>query len=79
MLNETSLAQLLVWSSEPGLLPRVPAGPDRDKSWNLVSAASLWELAASRDADLRSSALTELRRREADLLEPAAPAQARLL
>ncbi len=79
MLNETSLAQLLVWSSEPGLLPRVPAGPDRGKSWNLVSAASLWELAASRDADLRFSALTELRRREADLLEPAAPAQARLL
>lgn len=79
MLNETSLAQLLFWSSEPGLLPRVPAGPDRGKSWSLVSAASLWELAASRDADLRFSALTELRRREADLPEPEAPAQARLL
>lgn len=79
MLNETSLAQLLFWSSEPGLLPRVPAGPDRGKSWNLVSAPSLRELAASRDSDLRFSALTELRRREADLPEPAAPAQARLL
>ncbi|MDR6830983.1 exodeoxyribonuclease X [Bosea sp. BE271] len=79
MLNEASLAQLLAWSSEPGLLPRVLAGPDRGKSWNLVSAVSLRELAASRDADLRFTALTELRRREADFSEPTVPAQAKLL
>jgi exodeoxyribonuclease X len=31
MLNTVSAEQLLSWSEEPGLLPRVPAGPDRGK------------------------------------------------
>lgn len=31
MLNEASLDQLIAWSAEPGLLPRVPTGLDRDK------------------------------------------------
>ena len=32
MLAEASVEQLLVWSQEPGLLPRVPAGPSRGLS-----------------------------------------------
>lgn len=32
MLNEASIDQLLAWSIEPGLLPRVPTGPDRGKT-----------------------------------------------
>ena len=33
MLNAASVEQLLAWSHEPGLLPRVPAGADRGKAW----------------------------------------------
>ena len=33
MHNEASVEQLLEWSQEPGLLPRVPAGPARGRSW----------------------------------------------
>ena len=29
VLNEASLDQLIAWSAELGLLPRVPNGPDR--------------------------------------------------
>ena len=32
MLNEATVEQLLEWSREPGLLPRVPAGPARGRS-----------------------------------------------
>ncbi len=63
MLNQTSLEQLLTWSREPGLLPRVPSGPDRGKSWDQLSIVALRELASDRDLDLRFSAETELSRR----------------
>ncbi|RYE35594.1 MAG: DNA polymerase III subunit epsilon [Hyphomicrobiales bacterium] len=81
MLNQTSLEQLLAWSRQPGLLPRVPSGPDRGKSWDQVDIAALRDLAGDRDVDLRFSAQTELARR-GDMLDaspPAVPVQPRLL
>jgi exodeoxyribonuclease X len=63
MLNEASLDQLLAWSREPGLLPRVPAGPERGKAWPAVGADALMALSKDRDLDVRFSAQIELRRR----------------
>lgn len=60
MLNLVSIEQLLAWSREPGLLPRVPSGPDRGKSWDRLSEEALQELARDRDVDVRFSAQTEL-------------------
>lgn len=60
MLNQSSVEQLLAWSAEAGLLPRVPAGPDRGKSWALVETPALELLANDRDQDIRFSAQTEL-------------------
>lgn len=78
MLNEVSLDQLLTWSDEPGLLPRVPAGPERGKSWDQLSMTALNELAASRDPDLRFSARVELARRKIPSSTPVETAQAKL-
>jgi exodeoxyribonuclease X len=66
MLNEASLEDCLAWSKEPGLLPRVPAGPDRGKPWDRVSIDMLNTLVADRDVDIRFSAQTELARRHQD-------------
>lgn len=63
MLNAVALEQLLAWSREPGLLPRVPSGPERGKSWDRLDEAVLQRLAGDRDADIRFSAGTELTRR----------------
>ena len=63
MLNETSVAQLIKWSNEPGLLPRVPAGPSRGRSWIDLTEDALRAFAIERDVDVRFSAQTELRRR----------------
>jgi exodeoxyribonuclease X len=63
MLNEASLEQLLDWSAEPGLLPRVPAGPDRGRGWGQLDTDSLRRFAADRDEDVRFSASAELRKR----------------
>lgn len=63
MLNESTFEQLVKWSSEPGLLPRVPTGPERGKSWDRVDIAVLQAFARDRDTDVRFSAETELRRR----------------
>lgn len=63
LLNASSLLQLLSWSNEPGLLPRVPSGPDRGKGWDRLTDETLQEFARDRDADIRFSAQTELRRR----------------
>lgn len=63
LLNEAPLEQLLAWSREPGLLPRVPAGPDRGKSWNTISVESLRGWSVVRDVDVRFTAETELARR----------------
>jgi exodeoxyribonuclease X len=63
MLNEVSVDQLLAWTREPGLLPRVPAGADRGKPWSALGLEALHTFAKERDADVRFSALTELQRR----------------
>jgi exodeoxyribonuclease X len=69
MLNIVSLEQLLAWSAEPGLLPRVPRGPLRGSPWTALGLTDLRAMAAERDLDIRFSAETELRRRGA--AEPA--------
>jgi exodeoxyribonuclease X len=56
MLNQVSIAQLLAWSAEPGLLPRVPSGAERGKSWNSLSTEALTALARDREVDVRFSA-----------------------
>lgn len=63
MLAEASVEQLLAWSREPGLLPRVPAGPARGRSWADLHDDALRAFAAERDADVRFSAQVEIRRR----------------
>ncbi len=63
MLNAASLEQLAVWSAEPGLLPRVPVGPDKGKPWDRIGLDQLVGLSQDRDRDVRFSAETELRRR----------------
>lgn len=70
MLNAASVEQLLAWSREPGLLPRVPRGPHRGAAWAVLDMESLRALARERDLDVRFSAETELRRRGE---EPAGP------
>jgi exodeoxyribonuclease X len=75
LLNEASLEDLLAWSLEPGLLPRVPSGPDRGKGWDRVSEQALQELLQDRDIDIRFSAGRELERRgespQSGIVEPA--------
>lgn len=79
-LNAASLEELLAWSAEPGLLPRVPAGPDRGKSWERLSSEALTAYLQDRDADIRFSARTELARRDArQEREDLEPAQRQLL
>lgn len=63
MLNASSLEQLLTWSEQPGLLPRVPSGPDRKRLWGELGDAALAGYARDRDIDIRFSAETEQRRR----------------
>ena len=63
MLNEASVEQLVLWSREPGLLPRVPAGPARGRPWADLAEDALLAFADERDADVRFSAQVELRRR----------------
>ena len=76
LLNAASLEELLAWSLEPGLLPRVPAGPDRGKGWDRLTSDTLREFARDRDQDVRFTAQTE-RARRGELADdlPAAPAQ----
>ncbi len=63
MLNTVSVEQLLTWSGEPGLLPRVPSGPNRGKAWEMIEADALTDLAHDPDVNIRFSAQTELQRR----------------
>ncbi len=79
MLNQASVAQLIAWSAEPGLLPRVPAGTHRGRSWAEVDLDTLQRLAADRDEDVRFTAQTELKRRDgAAHPEPPPPPQGKL-
>jgi exodeoxyribonuclease X len=80
MLDEASVEQLLAWSALPGLLPRVPAGPDRGREWRELDADTLRRFAADRDEDVRYSAGVELERRgDIALPQPTPPAQGSLL
>lgn len=80
LLNAASVEELLAWSREPGLLPRVPAGDQRGKAWRDLTDAQLAILAGDRDTDVRFSAATEVRRRDgAPLPAPSAPTQPQLL
>lgn len=80
MLNAASVEQLLAWSDEPGLLPRVPSGPDRGRPWDRLSADALESLSQDRDTDIRFSAQTEQRRRGLATPPPVeAPTQRALL
>ncbi len=80
MLNETSLTQLITWSGEPGLLPRVPTGLNRGKPWRDVGDDALFELLKDRDLDIRFSAEAELHRRgDAKQRESAKTVQGRLI
>lgn len=63
MLNETGLEQLISWSMEPGLLPRVRNGIYKGANWSQLTAEALADLAKDRDINVRFSAATELRRR----------------
>ncbi|WP_244456694.1 DNA polymerase III subunit epsilon [Agrobacterium pusense] len=63
LLNATSVDELLQWSTEPGLLPRVPSWQDRGKSWDRLSSDALLEYLRDRDVDIRFSAQSELARR----------------
>lgn len=63
LLNAVSLEQLIIWSREPGLLPRVPAGDYRGKAWSDLPNDALESLAQVRDLDVRFSAVNELNRR----------------
>jgi exodeoxyribonuclease X len=56
MLNLVSVEQLLDWSDLPGLLPRVPAGPDRGRYWHELATETLQPFANDRDEDVRFSA-----------------------
>lgn len=63
MLNQASFEQLLEWSNEPALLPRVPTGAQRGKSWTDISDESLQAFSHDRDVDIRFTAENEMRRR----------------
>lgn len=79
MLNLASLDQLLEWSRESGLLPRVPAGSERGKNWRDISDDALEHYSKDRDPDVRFSAETEQRRRGNAIPETERPRQGRLL
>ena len=80
MLNTTAVQNLIAWSREPGLLPRVPAGPCRGKRWLDLGEDDLRALAVDRDGDVRFSAERELHRRAGSAPpRPPDPPQARLV
>ena len=63
MLNEASLAQLIEWSRDPGLIPRVRYGPDRGKEWSELDHETLMAFLTDRDPDIRFTANHEMDRR----------------
>lgn len=63
LLSAASLQQLLAWSAEPGLLPRVPLGQHRGKGWDRLTTDALHAFLQDRDIDVRFTARTELLKR----------------
>jgi exodeoxyribonuclease X len=79
-LNTAGLAQLLAWSAEPGLLPRVPAGADRGRAWGELEDEVLQRYTTDRNEDVRFSAQSELERRAGAAVPPKSnPPQGQLL
>jgi exodeoxyribonuclease X len=80
MLKVASVEQLLSWSDEPGLLPRVPTGPERGKPWARLTDEALSHFTEDRDENIRFSAQAALNGRHLTG-EPAMnfPSQASLL
>ncbi len=72
-LNAAGLEQCLAWSALPGLLPRVPAGPERGRSWDELDDIALERFAADRDEDVRYSAGMEIERRGGACVAPTPP------
>ena len=80
LLNTVAFDQLVAWSREPGLLPRVPSGPHRGKPWTALDQAALAVLATDRDESIRFTASRELDRRgEQGRPPPSAPLQGSFL
>jgi len=76
MLGMVSLDQLMAWSAEPALLPRVPYGPFRGRHWRDLDDSALDRIIRGQggaDADLVFSARVERDRRNG--AGPAMPAQ----
>lgn len=64
LLKRASLHDLIKWSSEPALLPRVPIGQQKGAAWADVDVGFLkWILARDFNEDILHSAHTELERR----------------
>ena len=79
-LNEAGLDQLLAWSAEPGLLPRVPYGSDRGRYWGELSDDELQRYLSDRNEDVRFSARSEMQSRGGEVAkEKPEAAQSRLL
>ena len=79
-LNEAGLEQLLAWSGEPGLLPRVPYGLDRGMGWHELEDDTLQRYITDRNEDVRFSARKEVERREGTGPQPDTdPPQGKLL
>jgi exodeoxyribonuclease X len=79
-LNEVGVEQLLAWSAEPGLLPRVPAGADRGRYWRDLDEDVLQRYTSDRNEDVRFSAQHEVERRKGvELPVRINPAQGQLL
>ena len=79
-LNEAGLDQLLAWSAEPGLLPRVPYGSDRGRYWRELGDDELQRYLSDRNEDVRFSAQNEAENRGGEApAQKDKPVQSRLL
>lgn len=65
LLAKVTGKELVAWTAEPALLPKIPIGPDRGKKWADVDHGFLlWMLRqATMDADLKWNAQREIDRR----------------
>lgn len=71
MLEFATIEQLIAWSAEPALLPRVTFGAQRGKAWKDVEDGFLkWVLARDFDENVIHTAQTELKRRANPLPMP---------
>ena len=66
MLQETTLEQLIQWTSEPALLPKIRHGDLRGQPWSEADESLLyWFLRKDFDEDVKFTVRHELARREA--------------